>query len=133
MNLGSAVSTAIDLLPEPILFVTVDGAVLGANAALVAQLGIARPPLDGKTLLQIAVESPASVLDYLARCARSGQLLLGSLTLRASDGRLLKYRAGGAAFSPAEKTAGTERGVFLRLVPALQSGVAFIALNEKIR
>jgi PAS domain S-box-containing protein len=133
MNVGPSVSTAIDLLPEPILFVTVGGIVVGANSALATQLGMPRPALEGMDLRQIAVDAPAAVLDYLGRCARSGQLLLGSLTLRAADGRLLKYRAGGAAFGPREPAAGSERAVLLRLVPALQSDVAFMALNEKIR
>jgi signal transduction histidine kinase/ActR/RegA family two-component response regulator len=133
MNVGPGVSTAIDLLPEPILFVTVGGVVMGANSALATQLGMRRTALEGMDLRQIAVDSPDAVLDYLGRCARSGQLLLGSLTLRGADGRLLKYRTGGAAFGPREPTADPERAVLLRLVPALQSGVAFMALNEKIR
>jgi PAS domain S-box-containing protein len=133
MNCGPDVSTAIDLLPEPILFVTVGGVVLGGNAALVTQLGISRLSLKGMDLLRIAVDSPASVLDYLGRCARSGQLLLGSLTLRGTAGRLLRYRAGGAALGPRDQTKDAERAVLLRLVPVLQSGLAFMALNEKIR
>jgi signal transduction histidine kinase len=133
MNVGSAVNATVDLLPEPILFVTVDGAIVGANLALATHLGMPRLALDGMDLMQIAADPPASVLDYLGRCARSGQLLLGSLTLRAPDGRFLKYRAGGAALGLREHTAGSERTVLLRLVPALQSGIAFMALNEKIR
>jgi PAS domain S-box-containing protein len=54
------------------------------------------------------------------------------LALRRADGVVMKFRAGGA-LSHRSEAAPTARVVLLRLVPAPESGVAFVALNEKIR
>lgn len=52
--------------------------------------------------------------------------------LRRLDGAVIKFRAGGALFQRPD-AAPKSRVVLLRLVPAAESGVAFIALNEKIQ
>jgi PAS domain S-box-containing protein len=52
--------------------------------------------------------------------------------LRRGDGVVMKFRAGGALFHRSDATP-QSRVVLLRLVPAPESGVAFIALNEQIR
>jgi PAS domain S-box-containing protein len=48
------------------------------------------------------------------------------------DGVVMRFRAGGALFHRLETDA-KSRVVLLRLVPAPESGVAFVALNEKIQ
>jgi PAS domain S-box-containing protein len=132
MDLGQDVIATINLLPEPMLIAGVEGRILGANAAFAHQLGVPQQSLIGSDMRALAADAPGKISDYLRRCARSGQLLLGSITLRRSDGQALKYRAGGAVFRPSESL-DADRTVLLRLVPEPESGVAFIALNEKIR
>jgi hypothetical protein len=83
-------------------------------------------------LTAIALDDPISLGIYLTECARSRQLHIGSLTLRHGKDAVTKFRAGGALFHRAD-AAPQSRVVLLRLVPATESGTAFIALNEKIR
>jgi signal transduction histidine kinase len=131
MQPGADILATIDLLPEPMLLVDVDGAILAANHALAQQLGLPRDALIHRQLDALVTESAAEVRDYLQRCAASGQFLLGALTLRLEGAASLRCRADGAAFRGSWQDA-RDRAVMLRLVPAAQRGSAFIALNEKI-
>jgi len=132
MDLSPELIATLDLLPEAMLIASIEGLILGANAAFLHQMGATRQSLIHARLPEMTCESSEAVSDYLERCARSGQLLLGSLTLRRACAQPLKFRAGGAAFRPSTAS-GIDRAVLLRLVPASESGVAFMALNEKIR
>jgi len=132
MDVDAPAVAALDLLPEPMLFVGLDGLILHANLACVRQLQRSRNSLVRTPLTAIADDEPSSLGNYLTECARSGQLHIGSLTLRHRDGVAMKFRAGGALFQRS-KAAPQSRVVLLRLVPAPESGIAFIALNEKIR
>jgi PAS domain S-box-containing protein len=132
MDVDAPAIAALDLLPEPMLFVGLDGVVLRANLACGRHLQRSRDSLIRTPLAAIAVDEPSSLENYLTECARSRQLHIGSLTLRRLDGLAMKFRAGGALFHRAD-AAPTSRVVLLRLVPAPESGVAFIALNEQIR
>lgn len=132
MDLVTAAMAALDLLPEPMLFVSLDGVILSANLACARHLEEPRDSLIRKPLTAIAVDEPGSLDNYLRECAHSRQLHLGSLTLRRADGAVTKFRTGGALFHRSEAAA-KSCVVLLRLVPAPESGVPFIALNEKIR
>jgi PAS domain S-box-containing protein len=132
MDVDASAVAALDLLPEPMLFVSLDGVILRANLACGRHLQQSRDSLIQTPLARIAVDEPSSLKKYLAECARSRQLLIGSLRLRRGDGAVMKFRAGGALFQRPDDTP-QSRVVLLRLVPAPESGVAFIALNEKIR
>jgi PAS domain S-box-containing protein len=132
MDVDSPAVAALDLLPEPMLFVSVEGVILCANLACARHLQQSRDSLVRTPLAEIAVDEPSSLKNYLTECARSRQLHIGSLTLRRGDGVVMKFRAGGALFHRFDATP-QSRVVLLRLVPAPESGVAFIALNEKIR
>ena len=131
MELGAAFLATIDLLPEPMLLVNVDAEILAANRAMAQQLGVARDAVVHRQLDTLVTDSAAALREYLQRCARSGQLLPGTVTLRLQGGAMLRCRAEGAAFRESSQTAGT-RAVMLRLVPATDGGSAFVALNEKI-
>jgi PAS domain S-box-containing protein len=132
MDVDASAVAALDLLPEPMLFVGLDGIILCANLACARHLQQSRDSLVRTPLAGIAVDEPSSLNNYLTECARSRQLHIGSLTLRRGDGVLVKCRAGGALFYRSDAIP-PSRVVLLRLVPAPESGVAFIALNEKIR
>jgi PAS domain S-box-containing protein len=114
------------------LLVSLDGVIQGANLACGRNLRQSRDSLIQTPLAAIAVDEPGSLENYLKECARSGQLHIGSLTLRRPDGAVMKFRAGGALLHRSG-AAPQSRVVLLRLVPFPESGVAFIALNEKIR
>jgi PAS domain S-box-containing protein len=132
MDVDASAIAALDLLPEPILFVRLDGVVLCANLACGRHLQRSRDSLILTPLAAVTVDEPSSLENYLTECARSRQLHIGSLSLRRVDGEVMKFRAGGALFHRSD-AAPKSRVVLLRLVPAPESGVAFIALNEKIR
>jgi PAS domain S-box-containing protein len=132
MDVDAPAFAALDLLPEPTLFVDLDGIILSANLACGRQLQQSRDSLARTPLAAIAVDEPGLLHHYLRECARSGQLHMGSLTLRRRDGVAVKFRAGGA-LAHRSNAAPQSRVVLLRLVPAPESGIAFIALNEKIR
>jgi signal transduction histidine kinase len=131
MELGAAFLATIDLLPEQMLLVDVDGAILAANHAMAQQLGLPRDAIPQRQLDTLVTDPADAVREYLQRCARSGQLSPGTLTLRLQDGAPLRCRASGAAFRQSDQTAGI-REVMLRLVPTSDAGSGFIALNEKI-
>jgi len=131
MDVEARAIAALDLLPEPMLLVNLDGVILCANLACGQHLQQSRDSLIRTPLAALAVDEPGSLDNYLTECARSGQLHIGSLSLRRADGAVAKFRAGGALFNRPD--AGQTRIVLLRLVPAPESGVAFVALNEKIR
>src|ERR1700678_2721134 len=132
MDVDAPAIAALDLLPEPTLFVDLDGIILSANLACGRHLQQSRDSLARTPLAAIAAEEAGSLHHYLRECARSGQLHMGSLTLRRRDGVTVKFRAGGA-LSHRSNASPQSRVVLLRLVPAPESGIAFIALNEKIR
>lgn len=131
MELGPAFLATIDVLPEPMLLVSVDGAILAVNHALAQRLGVPRDAVIHRQLDTLVTDQACALRDYLQRCARSGQFLLGALTLRCAGAKPMRCRAEGAAFRASGQTAGI-REVMLRLVPATHDGSAFIALNEKI-
>ncbi|HEX4025094.1 MAG TPA: ATP-binding protein [Steroidobacteraceae bacterium] len=131
MDLGPAFYAALDTLPEPMLLAGLDGLVLAANPALAGLLEQPRQALAGLPLAQLCADAPGVLDDYLRRCARSGQFVLGAVTLCAAGGKTVRCRAAGAAFRPADHAAPV-RAVLLRLIAAPAGGFAFIALNDKI-
>jgi PAS fold len=90
-----------------------------------------RDSLTRMPLAAIAVDEPDTLETYLTECARSRQPHIGSLILQRADGVAIKFRAGGALFR--SDATPKSRVVLLRLVPAPESGIAFTALNDKIR
>jgi signal transduction histidine kinase/ActR/RegA family two-component response regulator len=132
MEPDASATAALDLLPEPILLVSLDGVILSANLPCGRELQRSRESLIGTSLAATAVDDEGSIANYLKECARSRQLHLGSLTLRRGDGAGMKFRAGGALFSRLDEDP-KSRVVLLRLVPSPEGEFAFVALNEKVR
>ncbi len=132
MDLGLAFRATLELLPEPTLVLDADTTILAVNAAIARQLKRSSQNLVGARLTEIAEDPSERVRSYLSSCLRSGQLLLGALTLRLEDGETVTFRAAGGAL---RLVPGSDlpRAVLLRLTPRAESGVAFLALNDKIQ
>ena len=118
------------VLPEALLLVTGEGRLLSANPAAAAMLDLPAEGLRGRLLADLVSDPAEKLAQYLGACARSRQLVLGSLSWRGRDGACPAYRAEGAVlrpWSPAEPAL-----ILLRLKPKETTSSRFILLNEKI-
>jgi PAS domain S-box-containing protein len=71
-----------DLLPEPMLLVSIDGVIAAVNQSFATHFQIAVQRLLGSRLDALTVDSPDTVDQYLRRCAQSQRVTPGMLTLR---------------------------------------------------
>lgn len=76
MRISGELKSALDAIGEPILLVTCDARIAHRNRRATTLAG-----LSARTRLVEAGEGAADILDFLARCARSGRYLGGSLRL----------------------------------------------------
>src|SRR5579862_4898957 len=90
--------STVDLLPEPMLLAGVDGRIVAVNRALSELMGMPRDTLESRLLADLVCDSWPEVNAYLQRCAASGRLIPGSLTLRRKSGDAYECRAAGAAW-----------------------------------
>lgn len=120
------------VLPEAMLLVTSEGEILASNKPAANLLGIKSKDLVGKWLWDLLAEPPEEVITYLQACAKSRQLVLGSLTLisgsEPSAGEIC--RAEGAVFRPWSPEAPAL--VLLRLELRSAASAEFTLLNQKI-
>ncbi len=120
------------VLPEAMLLVTSEGEILASNKPAANLLGIKSKDLVGKWLWDLLVELPEQVVAYLQACAKSRQLVLGSLTLSSplESGKAAICRAEGAVFRPWSPEAPAL--VLLRLELRSAANADFTLLNQKI-
>lgn len=119
MGSGEEFSRLAALLPEPMLLVTGEGAVLAANRASADLLG--HPSGDrlvGRRLMDLGDQDTGRVEEWLRACSRSKTLVPGFLTFRRVGGSPVRCRADGAAYWPA--SAGDAATVLVRLTPGQQ-------------
>ncbi len=119
-----------DALPEATLLLSGDGTVLAANRAVFQCLAVAPDVLRGRRLADLVEDPPEKVAVYLDACARSREVVLGSVTLRRPGGQPVACRCEGARLSPAAGEEGPQ--ILLRLVPEESASGPFVALNEKV-
>jgi signal transduction histidine kinase len=119
-------------LPEPHLLLLPDAAVLAANAAARALLGLApgAPDLAG------LVEDTEGLQEYLRSCAGSGSMLPGVIRLR-EGGRALRCRGAALPLARSEVSgsagaAAAGRPVLLRLTPEEPASSRFLSLTRAI-
>ena len=67
MDLGLAFLATIDLLPEPMLLVSVEGSILAVNSALAQQLSLPRQSLINRQLIELASDCDEPPLLRLRR------------------------------------------------------------------
>src|SRR5690554_4124466 len=90
----------IRLLPEPCCLLEGTGKILVANTALGELTGVGLSVLAGMELETLVTDPPEKVRQYLALCARSRQLVPGSLTWVIKGGEPSDIRCDGAVLSP---------------------------------
>lgn len=103
-----ALGDLLDFLPEPILFLTVHGAIVQANTAAVRLFG--RDP-TGLDLSALVSSPPADLATWLRHCSGTAAPLVGSLALTKADGIARRFRTHGARLPGA----GAEVRIVVRL------------------
>ena len=91
-----------DMLPEPMLLVSIDGVIEAVNQAFASEFQIAAEALRGGRLDALTVDSPDSVDQYLCRCAQRQQLTVRMLTLRSGANTTTCRTYGAGEFSGRE-------------------------------
>ncbi len=120
----------VDWLPDPMLLVSRDGALIAANLAARRLLGVAVPP-SGELSIDALVDGDATAARLLFReSARSRQHRPGSLTLRGPDSRPMTCRCSAGLWRPA--TDNTPALVVIRLRAEEQSPSKFRVLTQRI-
>jgi signal transduction histidine kinase len=114
------------LLPEPMLLVASSGEILGTNSAAEDLLG---GGLDGRSLWDLLEGGEPEVKSHLQACRSSGQLLPGSIKMRAASGETVALRAEGARFQPLRDQ---PPAVAVRLRPKEDALTRFVLLDRQI-
>ncbi len=117
-------------LQDPMFLVAADGVVLTANPAAMEMLGLSSPALSGKRLADLMIDPVDRVTRYLKACAKTRELVPGSLTLHMKDGEVLECRTDGAALPPAPDV--PLRQVLLLLRPKEEHETRFAVLNREL-
>lgn len=117
------------LLPEPMALLQQDGRIEAANQPFVLATEPQDGSLVGRQLAEFTLEPTEQVSSYLTACGRSGQMLMGALTLR-SHGKASAWRCDGMSVGP--HAAGQRGRVLLRLRPRQEPLASFVALNERL-
>ncbi len=118
------------ILPEPILLLEGSGQILVANPAFSKLLGLSRQILQGKTIFDLATDSPDKVKQYLRTCSTSRELVLGSLSLITNNEETCLCRCEGAVIRPWSPEAPAL--IFLRVQNRESASNRFTLLNKKI-
>ena len=116
-----------DALPEAVFLVDLRGAVVLANARAARLLGRRADEIAGRPLAEFVAGDPAPVRAYLARCARSGAPLPGTLRLATPQGPALQQAQGAAVVAH-----DGGRLVFLRCTEKREASRLFADLNARL-
>ncbi len=120
----------MDVLPEPLLLLDLQGRLQAVNRAALRLLGWAAPPAPGTPLAALCADAAPGALEALLRQgARSAQFSPARLPLRGADAAAATMRCEIARVPGA---AGAQPALLLRLQPQAAAGGRFIALNERI-
>jgi two-component sensor histidine kinase len=85
----------LEALGEPAILADRGGVVRAANRAAHRRLVADRGPLVGRRLAECAADAPTHTTEFLRRCWRSGEPVIGALQLTQPDGTVERYRAHG--------------------------------------
>jgi PAS domain S-box-containing protein len=117
------------ILPDAMILVAADGVITTANPAAQRVLTGAGDSVEGRKLTELASDDTEKIVAYLRMCARTRQMLPGTLTLPRTGAEAVRYRVHGMLLArPSERDRGT---VLLRLDEASAQS-RFALLTEKI-
>jgi signal transduction histidine kinase len=118
------------VLPEPTLLVTGNGVIVAANPSMLRLLADPAKAYPGQQLTEVVTDDPLQLDRYLQLCARSGQLVMGVLTLHTIEDVTEAFRSEGAVVRPWSPT----RPALLLLRLKLRESAAnrFILLDRQI-
>ena len=119
-----------NLLPEAMILLSGDGTILATNPAVEDRLTLPLRELQGKRLADLASDAPDVIANYLRTCARSRQMVLGSLMLVPQDGGQIPCRCEGAVYRPRDGESSAL--LLIRLIPKETAVSQFIALNQRV-
>ncbi|HEX4051282.1 MAG TPA: PAS domain S-box protein [Steroidobacteraceae bacterium] len=117
------------LLAEPMVLIQHDGRIEAANQPFALAIESQHASPVGRQLAEFTLEPADQVSSYLAACSRSGQMIMGALTLH-SHGKSSAWRCDGVSAGP--HGAGQRGRVLLRLRPRQEALASFVALNERL-
>jgi signal transduction histidine kinase len=120
----------IKVLPEPTLLLLGDGRIQAVNPPLLHILGVTSEALRERNLQEFVTTPPERVRDYLRTCARSRQMVLGTLALAVAGGAVEEYRCEGAVVRP--WSAAAPPLLLLRFASRESASRRFHLLNQKI-
>lgn len=118
------------VLPEPLVLLSSQGEILAANRAVSQLLACSSKDLPDTSLWAWTAEPADKILHYLQACARSRQLVVGSLTFCPQDSEPLICRTEGAVVQPTTPT--SPALILLRLEKRAIASGDFVLLNQKI-
>ncbi|MGA7934663.1 MAG: ATP-binding protein [Kovacikia sp.] len=118
------------ILPEPVLLLRGNGQIVAANPAFSKMLGLPQQILQGKMLSEMVTDPSEKVKQYLRTCSSSREMVLGALTLIASNGEMSLCRCEGAVLQPWSPE--SPALIFLRLKKREFTSSRFTLLNKKI-
>jgi PAS domain S-box-containing protein len=117
-----------DLLPEPLLLITLEGVITAVNSATRKHFP---GTIDvGMNLSEVATPPADALLGFLRSCARTRHFLPGALSLPDDNGKHESFRAEGALYRA--RSAGAPALILLRLSPRRTAMSRFIALSTTI-
>ena len=112
------------------MLVSRDGTIHAANRRCSSLLlEIPLRDLPGRRLIDVVAIDPQPLAEYLKACARSREVVLGSLTLYNGD-EFARYRCEGAVIEPSEEPADVR--ICLRWFPHPSPTSRFLALNQRL-
>lgn len=116
-------------LPEALLLLEANGAVLDANSAACALFGVSVGELRTRRLMDLVCDGERELARYLRQCAGSGQPVVGAVALDLGGERVV-FRCEGAVVRPA--SGGHVASVYVRLRPRSSVGSRFQLLSTKV-
>ena len=120
----------IDMLPEPMLFVTPGGVVVTANRAASDLLRVRETELVRANLCDLIVEPPDKLLSYLVRCSRGRQFSIALFTFKRPGHAEVQCRCEGALFL--QRSHRSEAMLVIRQRLKTEATKRFVALNDQI-
>lgn len=119
------------VLPEPLLLVDAKGNILAANQPAANIFNLKLHELQSQNLFNYSIDEHTKLTNYLQCCSATGNMVIGSLSIRTQDtDDIISYRCHGAALQA--KSCQSEAQILLKLESKANAINNFVILNQKI-